>query len=148
MLIVAAASVPSMILALEQVRQRMAGALPSVSDARVAVVLLLDAMLLVLGTVLEGPALMIILAPVFVELTAALDLDPVHLGVVIVLNTTIGSITPPVGTVLYTVCSITRCPIEEFAREAVPFLAALAAVLLLLTLVPGLVTALPAIVLG
>ena len=146
--IVAAASVLSMILALEQIPQRIAGVLLSVSDARIVVLLLVNAMLLVMGTVLEGLALMIILAPVFVELTAALGLDPVHLGVVIVLNTTIGSITPPVGTVLYTVCSITRCSIEEFAREVLPFLAALIVVLLALTLVPILVTALPALLLG
>ena len=66
-----------------------------------------------------------------------------HFGVVLVLNTTIGSLTPPVGTVLYTVCSITKCSIEEFAIEFLPFLLALICVLILLTFAPPLVTFLP-----
>jgi len=72
-----------------------------------------------------------------------LDVDPVHFGIVLVFNTTIGSITPPVGTVLYTVCSITKCSIEEFTVEFLPFFAALVGVLVLLTFVPPLVTFMP-----
>lgn len=141
--IIAAAAVFSMILALEQVPQAMISALLSISDNKYVVLLVINLLLLVLGTMLEGLALMIILAPILLEVTRSLGIDPVHFGIVLVFNTTIGSITPPVGTVLFTVCSITRCSIEEFAREAVPFLAALIAVLLLLTFVPPLVTFLP-----
>ena len=72
-----------------------------------------------------------------------LGVDPVHLGVVLVFNTTIGSLTPPVGTVMFTVCSITRCSVEDFTKAFLPFLAASVAVLLLLTYVPALVTFLP-----
>ncbi len=110
---------------------------------QIVVLLLINVMLLILGTMLEGLALMIILVPILLEVTRALGVDPVHFGIVLVFNTTIGSITPPVGTVLFTVCSITKCSIEEFARESVPFLVALIGVLLLLTFVPPLVTFLP-----
>lgn len=141
--IIAAAAVFSMILALEQVPQAIISALLSISDNKYVVLLVINLLLLVLGTMLEGLALMIILAPILLEVTSSLGIDPVHFGIVLVFNTTIGSISPPVGTVLFTVCSITRCSIEEFTREAVPFLAALIAVLLLLTFVPPLVTFLP-----
>ena len=141
--IIAAASVFSMVLALEQVPQKMVGALLGLSDNRIVVLLAINLLLLLLGTLLEGLALMIILVPILLEVTRSLGVDPVHFGIVLVFNTTIGSITPPVGTVLFTVCSITKCSIEEFAAESVPFIAALVGVLLLLTFVPPLVTFLP-----
>jgi tripartite ATP-independent transporter DctM subunit len=143
MFIVASAAVFSLILALEQVPQSLIGALLGISDNKYVVLLLINVLLLVLGTLLEGLALLVILAPLLIEVTQALGIDPVHFGIILVFNTTIGSITPPVGTVLYTVCSITRCSIEEFSREFVPFFIALVAVLLLLTFVPPLVTFLP-----
>ncbi len=141
--IVASASVFSMILALEQIPQQIVGALLLVSDNPHVVLLIIMLGLLALGTVLEGLALLVILAPLLLEVTRLLGIDPVHFGVLLVLNTTIGSLTPPVGTVLYTVCAITRCSVEEYTREALPFLAALIAVLLLLAFFPPLVTALP-----
>lgn len=91
----------------------------------------------------EGLALIVILGPVLLQAAQVLGVDPVHLGVVLVLNTAIGSLTPPVGTVMFTVCSITRCTIEDFTREFLPFLAALIAVLLLLSFCPPLITFLP-----
>lgn len=143
MFIVASAAVFSLVLSLEQVPQAMMGALLELTDNRYLILLILMLALLVLGTMLEGLALMVILAPMLVEVIRTLGIDPVHLGILIVLNTTIGSMTPPVGTVLYTVCSITRCSVEEFAVEFLPFLGALVGVLLLLLFVPGVVTFLP-----
>ncbi|EAR51261.1 hypothetical protein OG2516_17570 [Oceanicola granulosus HTCC2516] len=141
--IIAAAAVFSLVLALEQVPQQMVGHLLALSDNKIVVLLAINLLLLVLGTLLEGLALMIILVPILLEVTRALGIDPVHFGIVLVFNTTIGSVTPPVGTVLFTVCSLTKCSIEEFTRESVPFIAALVGVLLLLTFVPPLVTFLP-----
>ena len=141
--IVVTAAVFSMILALEQAPQQMVNALLALSDSKYAVLLIVNLFLLILGTFLEGLALMIILVPILLEIMQTLDVDPVHFGIVLVFNTTIGSITPPVGTVLYTVCSITKCSIEEFAVEFLPFFAALVGVLVLLTFVPSLVTFLP-----
>ena len=141
--IVVTAAVFSMILALEQAPQQMVNALLSLSDNKYTVLLIVNLFLLILGTFLEGLSLMIILAPILLEIMQTLDVDPVQFGIVLVFNTTIGSITPPVGTVLYTVCSITKCSIEEFAVEFLPFFAALVGVLILLTFVPPLVTFLP-----
>ncbi|HRJ69949.1 MAG TPA: TRAP transporter large permease subunit [Beijerinckiaceae bacterium] len=143
MFIVAAAGVLGVVLALEQVPQQIIGALLAISDNKYVVLVVINVALLVLGTVLEGLALLVILAPLLLKVTTSLGIDPVHFGVVLVFNTTIGSITPPVGTVLYTVCAITKCTIEEFSVELVPFLIGLVGLLFLLTFFPPLVTFLP-----
>ncbi|WP_048645713.1 TRAP transporter large permease [Nitratireductor soli] len=141
--IVASASVFSLILSLEQVPQQLITALLAVSENRYVVLLVINLGLLILGTVFEGLAIIVILGPLLVQVAQSLGIDPVHLGVVLVFNTTIGSLTPPVGTVMFTVCSITRCSIEDFSKAFLPFLAAAIGVLLLLTYVPALVTFLP-----
>ncbi len=143
MFIVASASVFSLILSLEQVPQALIGLLMQISDNPAVVLLVINLGLLVLGTVFEGLAIIVILGPLLLEVARALGIDPVHLGVVLVFNTAIGSLTPPVGTVMFTVLSITRCSVEDFARAFLPFLLALIGVLMLLTYVPALVTFLP-----
>lgn len=147
MFIIASASVFSLILSLEQVPQALIGALTSISDNKLVVLLVINVALLILGTVFEGLAIIVILGPLLLQLATTLGIDPVHLGVILVLNTAIGSLTPPVGTVMFTVCAITRCSIEDFSRAFVPFLVALLGVLLLLILVPELVTFLPSVAL-
>lgn len=146
MFIVAAAGVLGVILALEQVPQQIVQALLAVSDNKHVVLFIIMLALLVLGTVLEGLALLVILAPLLLKVTTSLGIDPVHFGVVLVFNTTIGSITPPVGTVLYTVCAITRCSIEEFSLELIPFLIGLVGLLFAMAFFPSLVTFLPDLV--
>ncbi len=141
--IVASASVFSLILSLEGVPQVLLGAVTAISDNRFVVLLVINLLLLLLGTVFEGLAIIVILGPLLLQLAQSLGIDPVHLGVILVINTAIGSLTPPVGTVMFTVCSITRCRIEDFSRAFLPFFLALVAVLMLLTFVPGLVTFLP-----
>ncbi|WP_374618782.1 TRAP transporter large permease [Devosia sp.] len=147
MFILAAASVFSLILSLEQIPQHLVTTLLTLSDNKYVLLLLINVLLLILGTIFDGLALMIILGPMLLQVTQSLGVDPVHFGVVLVFNTTIGSLTPPLGTVMYTVCSITRCSVEEFT-EFLPYLAAMIAVLLMLTFMPPLVTFLPTLLFG
>lgn len=146
MFIVASASVFSLILSLEQVPQQLITALLAISDNKYVVLLVVNIALLILGTVFEGLAIIVILGPLLVQVAKTLGIDPVHLGVVLVFNTAIGSLTPPVGTVMFTVCSITRCSVEDFTKSFVPFLIAAVGVLFLLTYVPALVMFLPNLV--
>src|SRR5690606_41765395 len=95
--------------------QLLITALLSISDHKCVVLLVIHLALLILGTVFEGLAIIVILGPLLVQVAQSLGIDPVHLGVVLVFNTAIGSMTPPVGTVKFTVCSITRCFVEDFA---------------------------------
>ena len=96
----------------------------------------LNVMLLLLGTLLEGLALMIILVPILLEVTRSLGIDPVHFGILTCVNLAIGQQTPPVATVLMTVCGITRTPIKETFPYMVWYLAAMFVVLAVVTYLP------------
>jgi tripartite ATP-independent transporter DctM subunit len=148
MLILGAANALMWALTWERVPVRMAQVLFSLSDNPYVLLLLINILLLFLGCVMEGTALLIILTPILVPVILKLGVDPVHFGLVIVINLTIGAVTPPVGTILYTVCAIVGVTVEEFTRELWPFLMALVAVLLLVTYVPSTVLWLPNLVMG
>jgi TRAP-type C4-dicarboxylate transport system permease large subunit len=105
--------------------------------------LILNLVFLALGCVMETTAIIILSVPILTPLIAAFHIDPVHFGVVFVLNLMIGLLTPPVGMCMFVVCSIAKISVEEFFRESIPFFAALLAVLFLITYVPGFVTWLP-----
>ena len=143
MFIVAAAGVLGIILALEQVPQRIVEALLTLSDNKYVVLSIIMLALLVLGIILVRLAPVVILAPLLLQVATKIGIDPVHFGILIVFNTTIASISPPVGTVIYTVCSITKCTLEELTVEMLPFMLTLTVLLFILTFCPPLVTFLP-----
>jgi TRAP-type C4-dicarboxylate transport system permease large subunit len=126
----------------------MTQALFAVSDSPYVLLFLVNVLLLILGCLMEGTALLIILTPILAPVFTKLGVDPVHLGLVVVLNLTIGAVTPPVGTILYTVCAILNLTVEELTRELGPFLLALVVVLFVVTYVPTTVLWLPNLVMG
>lgn len=146
MLIIATSAIFSVVLTLEEVPQLVVGQLLDISDNKYVVLLIINILLLLLGTVMEGLSLMIILAPLFLQVMARLGIDPIHFGVVLIFNLTIGSVSPPIGSVLFTVCSITKCSIEEFTRESIPLFLALGVALFIITFVPQTVLFLPRLV--
>jgi tripartite ATP-independent transporter DctM subunit len=146
MLIIATSAIFSVVLTLEEVPQTVVGELLALSDNKYVVLVIINILLLLLGTVMEGLSLMVILAPLFLQVMSRLGIDPVHFGVVLIINLTIGSVSPPIGSVLFTVCSITKCTIEEFTRESIPLLAALIAVLFVITFLPETVLFLPRLI--
>ena len=99
--------------------------------------------MLVLGCFMEGLAVMIMAVPVLLPILEHAGIDLVHFGVVFVLNIMIGTITPPVGTIMYVVLALSHISIAEFAREVWPFVIALVIALLLVTYMPGLALWLP-----
>lgn len=143
MLVIAAASPFSWLLAREQVGQEVVQLLAHIGDNEILFLLLLNVILLVLGMFLDATAVLIIVVPVLVPVFAALGLDPVHMGVIVVMNLMIGMVTPPFGLVMYVVCDILKVTITDFIREVWPFLLALVAILLTITYVPELVLFLP-----
>lgn len=86
---------------------------------------------------------MIILAPLLVPVVTKLGVDPVHFGIICIVNIMIGGLTPPFGSMMFTVCAITETPLGEFFKEVWPFIVALLVALLIVTYVPGLVMFLP-----
>ena len=148
MLILGAANALMWALTWERVPVKMAQALFAISDNPYVLLLLVNVLLLILGCLMEGTALLIILTPILAPVFFKLGVDPVHFGLVIVLNLTIGAVTPPVGTILYTVCAIVGVSVEELTRELGPFLLALVVVLFVVTYVPATVIWLPNLMMG
>jgi C4-dicarboxylate transporter DctM subunit len=143
MLVIAVAAPFSWLLAREQVGPAVVELLAVFADNPWLFLLLLNLALLVLGMFLDATALLIILVPVLAPAFVALGLDPVHMGVVVVLNLMIGLLTPPFGLLMYVVCSLLKVSIADFVRAVWPFLVALLLTLLTVTFVPALVLFLP-----
>lgn len=142
-LIIVAASVFGYYLTWERIPQDLTQMLVELTDNKYLLLALINLVLLLVGMVLEGGAALIILAPLLVPVAVALGIDPVHLGVVMIVNIMIGGITPPFGSMMLTTCSVTRVPVVDFINEVWPFILALLVVLLLITYFPFLVMFLP-----
>jgi tripartite ATP-independent transporter DctM subunit len=105
--------------------------------------LLVNAILLVLGCLLEGTTILLVIVPILIPPARALGIDLVHFGVVVVVNIMIGLLTPPFGLLLFVVANMTRQTLMAIVREAAPFIAASIVVLAIITLVPDTILWLP-----
>lgn len=105
--------------------------------------LLVNVVLLLVGALLEGTAILLIIVPVFIPTATALGIDPVHFGVVAVVNIMIGLVTPPYGLLIFIMQSITGAPLRHLIRDLVPFIIALLLALVMITVFPDLVLWLP-----
>ena len=144
--IVAAANMVSYVLTRERIPQMLTESLTSFSDNPLVILLIINVLLLILGCFMDSLAIMILTVPVLVPLTQHLGIDPVHFGVVMVLNLMIGLLTPPFGMALFVVSRVGDIPFDMLARDIWPFIGALLVVLLICTLFPGLVMYLPNLV--
>jgi len=109
----------------------------------VTFLILVNVILLLLGCVLEGTAILLIIVPVFIPTAQALGIDMVHFGVVSVVNIMLGLITPPYGLLLFIMCNVSGAPLRHIVRDVLPFLFAMIGTLMLITFVPELVLWLP-----
>lgn len=123
-------------LTLMQVPAKVTQLLLSLSDNKYALLLLINVMLLVLGTFMDMAPLILICTPILLPVIKAIGVDPVHFGIVMMLNLGIGLVTPPVGTVLFVGCAIGKIPIEKASRHLWPFWIAMLVVLMLVTYFP------------
>lgn len=143
MMIVGAASVFAWILTANQVAAQFAEFVLSFTESKTVVLLLIMAVVLVVGLFMETIAAISILVPVLMPVAAQFGIDPVHLGIIVILNLMLGLLTPPVGMVLFVLARVSKVPFEQCVRATLPFLVPLLGVLLLLTFVPSLVLWLP-----
>jgi len=148
MLIICAATAFGFYMSWERIPPQVATSLVQATQNPYVLLLLINLMLIVVGMLVEGTAALIILTPILVPVVVKLGIDPVHFGLVMVVNLTIGGVTPPVGTLMYTTCTILRVPMDRFTIEALPLLGALFFVLFLITYVPWLVLVLPNLMMG
>ncbi len=143
MLIVANASLFSWILAAEQVPQMVAGAISAVTREPWLVLLLINLLLLFVGCIMETLAAIIILTPVLLPLVKGLGIDPLHFGVIVVVNLSIGLATPPVGVNLFVAGGIAKISLEQISRAVWPFVLATLIPLAITTYWPGMVLFVP-----
>lgn len=135
--IIAATVLFGWLLASEQIPQKITAALLSVTDNKFLLLLLINLLLLVCGMFIDsGPAIML-LAPILVPVASDLGMHPVQFGLVMVINLTIGLLTPPVGTAMYVASNISGVPILKLSRSLVPFWGVMILVLLLVSYWPG-----------
>ena len=143
--VIAAATSFGWLLAYLQVPAAAVEALRAIADNKYAILMLLNLVLLVLGTFMDLAPLIIICTPIFLPVARAFGIDPLHFGVILILNGGIGLITPPVGSVLFVGSAIGQISITQALRSIWPFYLAAFAVLVLVTYVPALTLWLPAL---
>ena len=143
LLVIGCAAAFGWLLAYTRVPATMVAALQGVSDNPVVILLLLNVVLLILGTFMDMSPLIVITTPIFLPVATAFGVDPVHFGVILILNLGIGLCTPPVGAVLFVGCAVGRIPVWDAVRTIWPFYGAAVAVLLAVTYVPALSLWLP-----
>ena len=148
MLIVGAAALFAWVLTIDQVPTRAADLLLSLSKDPWVLLIIVNILLLLVGMVLETIAAILVLTPIIVPALAAAGVDPVHLGVVVVLNLMIGLLTPPVGMSLYMVSKVAEMPVERVISSAIPWIGCLLLSLAMVTFFPAASTWLPNLMLS
>ncbi|WP_022729046.1 TRAP transporter large permease [Fodinicurvata sediminis] len=145
LLVVAAASIFSWILISNQFTNHFAGLLTAYTDNQAVILLIMTLIMLVVGCFMETVAAITILVPVLLPVAVQVGVDPVHFGVIMVLNLMIGLLTPPVGMVLYVLSRVSGVSFERCMRGTLPFLVPLVISLLLITFIPAISMWLPSL---
>lgn len=146
MSLIAAASSFGYLLAYLRIPQAITNALISISDNRIVLLLMINVMLLLLGTIMDMAPLIIICTPIlYPVVVGALGMNPVQFGVVMILNLAIGLCTPPVGSALFVGCAVGKISIEKATKSMLPFYLVMVIVLIAITFIPQLTLAIPSL---
>jgi len=148
MIIICAASAFGFYMSWQRIPVRAAEVLIQLTQQPWILLLLINVGLIFVGMLIEGTAALILLAPILVPAVSKLGIDPLHFGLIMVVNLTLGGVTPPVGTMMFTTCSILRVKIETFVKDGWPLLLSMFIVLALITYIPALVVWLPTRLMG
>ncbi len=143
MLLIGASQSMSWVLTYQDIPQMVSAALLEFSDNPIMVLLLINVLLLVVGTFMDMTPAVLIFTPIFLPAVIKLGVDPVHFGIIMIANLCIGLCTPPVGTCLFVGCSVGKTTIARVVPSAIPFFIAMAVSLMLITYVPALSLWLP-----
>jgi tripartite ATP-independent transporter DctM subunit len=124
------------IMTLMQIPQQITTLFTGVSDQPWVILLMINVLLLVLGTLMDMAPLILIMTPILLPVATSIGVDPVHFGMIMMINLGMGLITPPVGAVLFVGAAIAKMPIETVTKALVPFFGAMLFVLAMVTYVP------------
>jgi tripartite ATP-independent transporter DctM subunit len=142
-ILIAAAIVFNYVVTVENIPKTLSAMLQGFHFTPLTFLLIVNLLLLVLGCFLEGTTILLIIIPVLLPTAQALGVDPVHFGVVAIVNIMLGLITPPYGLLLFVMSNIAEVPLRDLVRDIMPFLAVMVGALALITLIPDLVLYLP-----
>ena len=137
MIIIAAAALFSFLIARSGLPNQIAGWFGAVFESRVAFLLAVNLMLLVVGMFIETSAAILVLAPILTPIAVSYGVDPVHFGLIVVVNLALGMITPPLGVNLFAACAVAEIPVERIIPQLVWFVLTVFAALMVITYVPA-----------
>jgi len=146
--LIGASNVFGWMLAYLKVPAMATQALLTLSDNKYVILLVINVLLLVLGCIMDMAPLILITTPILLPVILKIGVDPVHFGVIMMLNLGMGLLTPPVGSTLFVGCAIGRISIEELSKIMIPFYGAMFIVLMIITYIPFVVMTLPRLMLG
>lgn len=146
--LIAASDAFGWILAYLQVPAMLTDLFLSVSDNPYLILLMINILLLLIGFPMDMAPMILIMTPILLPVATALGIDPIHFGIIMILNCGIGLITPPVGTVLFIGCAIGKVPVSQATKASWPFFFAMCIALLLVTYIPQISLWLPRLVSG
>jgi C4-dicarboxylate transporter DctM subunit len=142
-MLIAGALVFNYVVTIENIPDSLRAVLAGWNLSPLGFLILVNLLLLILGCLLEGTAILLIVVPVLIPTAKALGIDMVHFGVVVIVNIMLGLITPPYGLLLFIMTNIAEVPLRQIVRECMPFLGAMLVALALITFFPSLVLWLP-----
>ena len=145
MVILGTATTFGRILTLERIPTMIADFFESVAKGPIMLMILINILLLIVGCFMETNAAIIILAPIFLPIVESMGINPVHFGIVMVVNLAIGFVTPPLGVNLFVACNVANAKLEEICKGILPILGVMILDLLLITYIEPLSTFLPAL---
>ena len=143
MIVIVAASVFGMYLSWERIPQALTSMIVGFTDNKYIFLLIVNLFLLVVGMFIEGTALLMIATPLLFPTAVSLGIDPIHFGFIMIVNISVGALSPPFGSIMYLTCSITDISIVDFLKEGWPFIVAVLVSLFLITYVPAITLFLP-----
>jgi tripartite ATP-independent transporter DctM subunit len=136
------------IMTLMQIPLKITQMFTALSDNRYVILLCINVLLLALGTLMDMAPLILILTPILLPVVKTIGVDPVHFGMIMMVNLGIGLITPPVGTVLFVGSAVARLSIERVVQALYPFFVAMCLVLMAVTYIPAISLWLPGLMLA
>ena len=148
MFIIANALILKHVLTDEQIPQQIASAMLSAGFGPIVFLIIVNVILLIGGQFMEPSGLLIIVAPLVFPIAIELGIDPIHLGIIMVVNMEIGMITPPVGLNLFVTSGVAGMPMMSVVRAALPFLGVMFIFLIMVTYIPAISTWLPTLMMG
>lgn len=146
--LIAASSLFGWVLTRSQFPQLMSAFFTGLTDNKIFMLILINFLLIIVGTFMDNSAAIPILAPILLPIAVSYGVDPIHFGLIFILNLMIGLITPPVGLVLYTLAGVSDVPFEKIAYKMLPFIGVTIIVLLFVTFIPEISLFLPRLILG